>query len=378
MNPSPLIINHTPSRNMKSQFRFSCALLTALCALNTMASAQNQTPQSPSGQSSAPQSTLSGPNYTVPLGIAMEEWPYPFPVQYLPLEFESEALRMAYMDVPPANQSTLNAATAGRAVLLLHGKNFYGSYWENTIRALSAAGYRVIVPDQIGFGKSSKPEIPYSFDWLAQNTAQLLDKLQVQRVAVLGHSMGGMLAVRFARNYPERTSHLILENPIGLEDYRFKVPPQTTQQAYLSEFNNTDVNRHRAFIRNYVVTWQPEKYERFVEARTRIALSGEYPRWAKAAALTFQMIYQQPVRHEFSLLRVPTLLVIGQSDRTYIGRGSVPEDVARTLGQYPELGRAAARDIPGSRLIELPNVGHIPHLEAPERYHSELLNFLRR
>jgi hypothetical protein len=119
-----------------------------------------------------------------PLGIALEEYAYPFPVKYLALEVEGEAVRMAYMDVAPAGRAN------GRAVVLLHGKNFYGSYWENTIKAFSHAGYRVVVPDQIGFGKSSKPDINYSFDLLASNTARLLDELRIERAAIVGHSMG--------------------------------------------------------------------------------------------------------------------------------------------------------------------------------------------
>jgi pimeloyl-ACP methyl ester carboxylesterase len=166
------------------------------------------------------------PEYSRPLGSAMETYPYPFPVKFLPLEIEGQSVRMAYMDVqfqffaPPPRSGV---------VVLLHGKNFYGSYWENTINALAAQGYRVIIPDQIGFGKSSKPDIHYSFDLLAANTAALLDELKIEKAAVVGHSMGGMLAVRFARNYPARTAQLVLENPIGLEDYRFKVPVKTTQ-----------------------------------------------------------------------------------------------------------------------------------------------------
>lgn len=311
------------------------------------------------------------PTYSVPLGIALESYPYPFPVYFLELEVEGQPLRMAYMDVAPSQDAN------GRTVVLLHGKNFYGSYWENTIRALAGAGYRVVVPDQIGFGKSAKPDVHYSFDLLAANTAKLLDHLTIEKAAVVGHSMGGMLAVRFARNHPERTTHLVLENPIGLEDYRFKVPPRTTRQIYADELKNTDPAKIRAFLRRYVVEWEPDVYEPFVEVRTRVTLSGEYPRFAMASALTYQMIYQQPVRHEFALIEPPTLLVIGQEDRTTLGRGFVPEEVLRTLGQYPQLGKAAARDIPDSELLELPGVGHIPHLEIPEKFHAALLHFLR-
>ena len=167
-----------------------------------------------------------------------------------------------------------------------------------------------------------------------------------------------------------------MENPIGLEDYRFKVPVQTTQQVYESELNNTRAQNHRNFLKNYFVEWKPE-YETFVEVRTRVALGGEYPRWAKAAALTYQMIYQQPVRHEFGLIQAPTLLVIGQEDRTTLGRGAVMPEVLKTLGQYPRLGKEAARDIPNSKLVEIKNVGHIPHLEATDTFHKALLDFLK-
>ena len=312
------------------------------------------------------------PDYPKALGIAMEEFPYPWPVRFLPLEIEGETVRMAYMDVPPDSGPPGEAP----AVVLLHGKNFYGSYWEETARALTAAGFRVVIPDQVGFGKSSKPDTAYSFDLLAAHTSRLLDELGIHRAAVVGHSMGGMLAVRFARNYPMRVTHLVLENPIGLEDYRFKVPPKTTEQWYREELANPDPEKIRAFLRRYVVDWKPEVYETFVEVRARIAHGGEYARFAKASARTYQMIYQQPVRHEFPMITVPTLLVIGLQDRTTLGRGTVPDQVLATLGNYPQLGKAAARDIPEAKLVELENVGHIPHLEAPGRFHKPLLDFL--
>ena len=319
---------------------------------------------------SPPSQPATQPTYSEPLGIAMEEWPYPSAVNLMQMEIQGERVRMAYMDVAPT------ATANGRAVVLLHGKNFFGGYWENTIRALTAAGYRVVVPDQIGFGKSSKPDIHYSFDLLAANTATLLDQLKLDKVAVVGHSMGGMLAVRFARNYPERTTHLILENPIGLEDYRLKVPPRTLEEAYKDELSKTP-DQLRAYLKTYFPTWKPD-YEKYVEVPARISFSGEFPRYARAAALTYLMIYQQPVRHEFSLIKPPTLLVIGQSDRTTIGRGQVSPDVLKTLGNYPELGKSAAKDIPNAKLIELPGVGHIPHLESPEAFHKPLLEFLQQ
>lgn len=304
-----------------------------------------------------------------PLGIALETYDYPHPVNFLSLTNEGQTVRMAYMDVNPSGK---------QAVVLLHGKNFFGAYWQNTIAALTNAHFRVVVPDQVGFGKSSKPDMAYSFDLLAANTAKLLDELKIQTVAVLGHSMGGMLAVRIARNYPERVTHLVMENPIGLEDYRFKVPPQSIDDLFRKEMADTDPEKIKKFYQSYAVKWNDEIFGPYPEVRARVTLSGEYPRWAKASALTYQMIYQQPVRHEFPLLKTRTLLVIGLEDRTTLGRNLVNPVVAQTLGQYPELGKAAARDIPNATLLELTNISHIPHLEAPEKFHEALINFLQK
>lgn len=317
----------------------------------------------------APAQALAAPADTEALGLALEGYPYPHPVRYLTLEADHEEARMAYMDVAPAGPWN------GRTVLLLHGKNFFGAYWAGTIHALRSAGFRVIVPDQLGFGKSSKPEMNYSFHQLAANTRRLLDFLNVGPVAVVGHSMGGMLASRFALMYPERTTHLVLENPIGLEDYRVKVPFAPTEQLYRGNLKATEAGL-RQYQQGYYVRWKPE-YEEWVQVQYRWTLSGEYPRLARASALTEQMIYQQPVVHEFPQIRAKTLLVIGQEDRTTIGRARVGSEVLKTLGQYPELGRAAARAIPNARLEALPGVGHIPHFEAPERFHELLVAFLK-
>ncbi|ADO67843.1 alpha/beta fold hydrolase [Stigmatella aurantiaca] len=303
-----------------------------------------------------------------PLGIAMEGYAYPYPVQFLSLTLEGQDVRMAYMDVKPPGKAN------GRTVLLLHGKNFFGGYWRATIQALTGAGYRVVVPDQVGFGKSSKPALPYSFHTLAAATQGLLNTLGVKETVVLGHSMGGMLATRFARLFPEATTHLVLENPIGLEDYRLYVPWQSTEALYREQLQATEEGI-RKYHRTYYVTWKPE-YEEYVRVPARQMLSGEYPRLAWVAAATQQMIYEQPVVYEFPLVARPTLLVIGQEDRTVVGKAKVPPELLPKLGQYPELGKKAAAAFPQATLVPLPGVGHIPHFEAPEKFHKALLDFL--
>lgn len=303
-----------------------------------------------------------------PLGIAMENYPYPYPVEYMDSAIEGQDVRMAYMDIRPEEQ------VKGKNVLLLHGKNFFGAYWEETIAFLTGHGFRVVVPDQIGFGKSSKPDIHYSFHLLAQNTKRLLNELGVEKVSVVGHSMGGMLAVRFTLMYPDSVEHLVLENPIGLEDYKVKIPYSTVEEVYNSVLKSTEEGI-RKYHEAYYTEWKPE-YEKYVQVHYRWTLSGEYPRLAWASALTSQMIYTQPVVYEFPNIGAPTLLIIGQDDRTTLGRGEVSPEVLATLGNYPELGKKAAKAIPNSKLVEMEGVGHIPHLEATDKFHQALLEFL--
>jgi pimeloyl-ACP methyl ester carboxylesterase len=304
---------------------------------------------------------------TKPLSITMEGYEYPYKVDFLNMNLEGQDLRMAYMDIMPAHPN-------GKTVLLLHGKNFFGAYWNKTISFLSQNGFRVIVPDQIGFGKSSKPDIHYSFHLLAANTKKLLDSLMIKQVAVVGHSMGGMLATRFALMYPETVTHLVLEDPIGLEDYRVFVPYASLEALYANELNAEEAGI-RKYHQSYYVHWKPE-YDEYVQVAARWKLSGDYPRLAMSSALTYEMIYEQPVCHEFPYLTARTLLIIGQADRTVVGKARVKKELLPAVGQYPALGKKTAKLIPKATLVELPNVGHIPHFEATERFHKELLAFL--
>jgi pimeloyl-ACP methyl ester carboxylesterase len=96
-----------------------------------------------------------------------------------------------------------------------------------------------------------------------------------------------------------------------------------------------------------------------------------------SSALTYEMIYEQPVCHEFAGIKARTLLVIGQADRTVVGKARVKKELLPRVGQYPELGRAAARQIPGAKLVEIAKVGHIPHMEMKDRFYEALLNFLK-
>lgn len=307
-----------------------------------------------------------------PLDPELKKYPYPFPVEYFNVKVKDSSYKMAYMDISP--EGTLKGT-----ILLLHGKNFSGNYWERTAKDLVKEGYRVIIPDQIGFGKSSKPQwFPYSFHFLAQLTHDLLQEKKVVDTIVVGHSMGGMLATRFALMYPEQVKKLILVNPIGLEDWKTMVPYKNVNELYQNELkNNEEKIRDYQKVSYFDGKWKPE-YEKGIEIAVGWTLHKEYPRIAWNAALTSDMVFTQPVVYEFKNLKMPTLLLIGTRDRTAIGKAWASPEVKETLGRYDKLGKEVIKMIPQGTLVELQGIGHMPQVESYDSYWQNVLKFIQK
>jgi pimeloyl-ACP methyl ester carboxylesterase len=313
-----------------------------VAALGASASAQGQTPE------------VRTPADVKPGSINHEDVPYPYPVSYFPMVTYGQDVRLAYMDVPPAGPAN------GRAVVLLHGFNFAGFYWAGPIEAIRNAGFRVIVIDQIGFGRSSKPIIPYNFHDMALNTRRLLEHLGIPSAAIVGHSMGGMLAARFAASYPDVTERVVLYAPIGLTDARWERPYRSTDEAYKAMLGYSYQQAYATMRRYFPGAWKPD-YEKLVRLHYAWTLSGDWPRFAMVRALLQQMIYTDPVVYDWPHIKSKALVIGGEKDGP----------------DFPALAKHAADMIPGARLVIVPDAGHVLHLEQPETFTRELLRFLQ-
>jgi len=303
---------------------------------------------------------LKAPTDVKPGSITYEDVEYPYPVHFLPLTLYGQDVRMAYMDVPPAGQPN------GRTVVLLHGMNFGGFYFAGPIEALRKEGFRVIVPDQIGFGRSSKPIIPYNWNDLAANTRKVLQAAGVTKAAIVGHSGGGMLAARFAASYPDMTERVVIYNPIGLTDTRYQTPWLGADETYkrtMAQSQDQIYQQASGTIHRYFHTpgaWKPE-YEKFVRILYAPSLSADWPRLAMVRTLLGQMTYQDPVVYDWPKIKVKALVLGGAED--------TPD--------FPERAKHIADAIPGAELALLPGLGHVPHIQAPEVFNAALLKFLK-
>jgi pimeloyl-ACP methyl ester carboxylesterase len=304
-------------------------------------------------------------------GPQLQGFEYPWPVSLFRFTSQGESLEMAYMDVKPAEPN-------GRVMVLLHGKNFCAATWQDTISVLSKAGYRVIALDQIGFCKSSKPaHYQYTFQQLAANTRALLGSLGINRATLIGHSTGGMLAIRYALMFPDETEQLVLVDPIGLEDWQAKGVPWQSVDAWYQQDLRTHADGIRAYQRAtyYAGTWEPA-YERWVQMLAGMYRGPGREIVAWNSALLYDMIFTQPVFYEFEALKMPVLLIVGDKDTTAIGKNLAPPAIRATLGNYPVLAKEAAARIKHVHLVEFPDLGHAPQMQAPEIFHKALLDGL--
>ncbi len=295
---------------------------------------------------------------------------YPFKVKNYKFQSQGKNLEMAYMHLMSNHSSK-------KVVTLLHGKNFNGAYWEETAKTLHDKGYEVIIPDQIGFGKSSKPtDYQYSFEALANNTKNLLVSLNIKSTYVVGHSMGGMLASRFGLLYPDLTEKVTLVNPIGLENYLKYVEYKDINFFYKNELKlkpENIINYQRKYY--YDGEWN-KRYEALTLPLVGWINSQDHQILAKVSALAYNMIFTGPVIEEFKNFLVPVSIIIGTRDRTGPGRGWKRKNVDYELGRYDRLGKQVKKRNPRINIINLDNIGHLPHIEDFKTFFNALENTL--
>jgi pimeloyl-ACP methyl ester carboxylesterase len=283
-----------------------------------------------------------------------EEIPYPYPVHFLELKRFGEDMRMAYMDAPPTSRSN------GQTILWQHGMNFYSEAYTPTIKALTDAGFRVLAVDRIGYGKSSKPVIPYNFNFVAANMKALLDELEIDEAAIVGHSMGGMVVSRFAMLYPDVTTHVVMVNQIGLTDQRQGRPWNDPFAGELGVSSYQSILRgHRRY---FPQEWPPAHLE-FVRRQYGQTMSGEWPRLAMVRRLQGGMLYNDPVVYDWQHITSKALVLAGEEDGL--------------AANFPALARHVASELQNSAILLYPGIGHAPQIEIPDQFHADLIRFLK-
>ena len=244
---------------------------------------------------------------------------------------------------------------SGPAVILLHGYPLCRAMWQPQVKALSAAGYRVIAPDLRGFGNSPLVQDSVSMDTYADDVIALMDDLGLGRAVVVGMSMGGYVLFNLLERYPQRLAGAVFSvTRAAADDAAGKLRRSALAQEVAEGRPQAVVDAFKEILFSpQTLADQPELVE-----QVRGWLEATAP-----AGLIGGLLAMRDRRDALALLasiEVPALVIGAELDR------AVPAEHARAI----------AAGIPGAHLTILPGVGHMANLEAPDAFNGLLLEFL--
>lgn len=247
----------------------------------------------------------------------------------------------------------VEAGTGPQTVILLHGMGGSAANWTLNINAL-AARYRVIAPDQLGFGQSDKPMINYRIGTYVDFLDRLYHELKIERATLVGNSMGGWIAALYAVSHPERVERLVLVDAAGF------APPKDFDAKQLAALNPSTREGIRAL--SALVFYNKQLY--LSDAAIDFSLT---QRMGAGDGYTITSLIESIARREdmldgrLSAIRQPTLIIWGRHD------GLTP---------LREFGDRFKREIAGSELIVMEECGHVPMVEKAAEFNAALLKFL--
>jgi pimeloyl-ACP methyl ester carboxylesterase len=274
----------------------------------------------------------------------------------------------------PPKVTTVELNPNGRTTLLfIHGLGSNLKFWRYQLDAFAAEKYRVVAFDMLGYGKSDKPAtFPYTMDAMADVVRELAEAIDADRPILIGHSMGGHVAMTFAIRFPVRLSALVLASPAGFEAFSRR------EKAWFRKGYSTALIKGagedaiwKNIRQNNFNRWRSE-YEWLVEERVRVARGPEFDQYAYANVKSVQGLTETDfVRENLGAIKAPTLIVYGDRDRL------IPNPFMHggSTRQVMELGRDG---IAGSELVALDGCGHMIQMDCAERYNQGVRDFLAR
>lgn len=296
----------------------------------------------------------SGYLYTNAPALEFADIDYGFPVKYL----EGKP-RLAYVEQGSGTET----------IILVHGLASNAGFWRFNIPEL-AKKYRVIALDLPGYGKSEKGDFPYTISFYAAQIKRVIDELKLQKVTLVGHSMGGQTAMVFSVNYPGVLNKLILAAPAGVEYFQPGEGEWLRNVLTYSVVKKTPEDGIRRNLANNFYTWRND-LEWMVEERTRMAKAKEIDEFCYAVVKSVGAMLDEPMAFRLKQVKERVLLVYGKYD------GLIPNPYLNP-GFTCDVFAKAKAEMPDCELLELDNTGHMLQIESPEAFNYAVLQFMAK
>lgn len=295
------------------------------------------------------------PKYTAMGPLAPDGLHSPLPVRHVSVR----GLDLAYVD----------SGGPGDPLVFIHGLSSYLGFWEYQLEEL-ASSHRVLALDLPGFGRSGRPDAPYTMAWYAEVVSAWMVEVDVPRATVVGHSMGGQIAMTLALDEPDRVERLVLSAPAGFE--RFQPGAAEFMKGYWTESRALQATEEevRANFVAMVFNRPDAGVERLIEERVRLGQHPAFRGTSVAVSRSIAGMVDGPVWDRLPDLDVPTLVVFGTDDRM------IPNPVF-TGGRTRAVAEAGVARLPDAKLVLVPGAGHTVHHDAPKAFNEALLEFVK-
>jgi pimeloyl-ACP methyl ester carboxylesterase len=285
------------------------------------------------------------------------------------LSFEELQYPVATKTVQVGNATVAytEAGSGDRTLVLIHGLGSYIPAWSKNLEALSSR-YRVVAIDLPGYGKSSKQSFAYSMDFFAQVVEGVVRKLDLKRVTLVGHSMGGQIALTYALKYPTNVESLVLTSPAGLETFE-DGEASWLANAVTPEYT-CEASPETIYVRHVSQFYKPPKDAEFmVRDREEVVGGPDYDAWCVAIDRSVSGMLDAPVADRLSDIRIPVLVLFGKNDEL------IPNPFLHG-GSTERMAKKAVAKMPRAELVVLPKAGHMAQFEQSEAWNAAVLKFL--
>jgi len=289
-----------------------------------------------------------------------------------PLEFSNIAYPFT-TDTATVNGTEIcfhDSKTGSIPIVLIHGLASNMGFFRYNIPELERSGFRVIAIDLPGYGRSSKPYgAPYSLKYFSETVTGLMRHLGLSSAVIVGHSMGGQIALLTALRSPAAVRQLVLLSPAGFEAFKDGEGAWLRNAVNPTDVKKTTEDRVRANLTANFYSWN-DKWEWMVEERERMSRAAEFDRFCYAVSKSVRAMIDEPMWDRLKRIAVPALIIAGENDNLipnpYLHGGKTVDVM--------EYGRT---QMPHAALRMMPHAGHMVQMEACDDVNAAITEFCR-
>lgn len=273
-----------------------------------------------------------------------------------------------YIDVQGVKIAYVDSGSDKPPLVFIHGLSSYTGFWSKQLDEFTDT-HRVLALDLPGYGASARPDAPCTPPWYSEVVFDWLDALEIDTASLVGHSMGGQIAITMTLDHPERVETLTLSAPAGFETFDGGSARWMKTWWHEGRATHSGEREVRNAFTTAVFNRTDEGVEKLIEERVRLGKHPAFEGTSVAVSRSIAGMFDHPVAHRLGEVRVPTLIVFGTQDRM------IPNPIFNG-GRTKQIAEQGHRAIPHSQLVLIPGAGHTVHHDAPDDFNAALKSFL--